>query len=416
MKEKKLFRKDFTMVVIGQIISLFGNAILRFALPLYLLNQTHSPGLFGMVSACSFIPMILLSPIGGLLADRVNKRNIMVILDYGTALLITIYTMWMGKVDLVLLLLVTMVILYGIQGAYQPAVQASIPNLVDQSQLMPANAIINQVSSLSNLVGPVIGGAVFGFWGLRPILYISITCFLVSATMELFIKIPYHKEHVKGTVFTIAKSDLKDSFSFIYHSEPIIWKIACIVSAFNLFLSALIIIGLPVLITQTLSFSEQSGNRLYGYAQGIMAAGGLAGGILAGILGEKLKPEKSYCLLLYTALTLLPIGGVLYAKAPDTISYAVILICCFVMMLLATLFTIEMLAYIQRITPTKLIGKILSCVMCISMCAQPIGQALYGGLFQKFPDHTYVIIGGAAVITGIISLSSRAAFDKIKRT
>ena len=55
MANPRLFRRDFTMVVIGQIISLFGNAVLRFALPLYLLNQTQSPALFGIVSALSLI-------------------------------------------------------------------------------------------------------------------------------------------------------------------------------------------------------------------------------------------------------------------------------------------------------------------------------------------------------------------------
>ena len=79
MKKQILFQKDFTLVVIGQIISLFGNAILRFALPLYLLRETGSPSLFGAVTACSFIPMIIFSLFGGVLADRVNKRNIMVI-------------------------------------------------------------------------------------------------------------------------------------------------------------------------------------------------------------------------------------------------------------------------------------------------------------------------------------------------
>ena len=87
MKDK-LFTRDFSLVVIGQIISLFGNSILRFALPLYLLNETGSASLFGIVTACSFIPMILLSPAGGIVADRVNKRNIMVILDYATSALI----------------------------------------------------------------------------------------------------------------------------------------------------------------------------------------------------------------------------------------------------------------------------------------------------------------------------------------
>lgn len=52
--EQKLFTKDFTLVIIDQIISLFGNATIRFALPLYLLNQTGSSALYGMVTACAF--------------------------------------------------------------------------------------------------------------------------------------------------------------------------------------------------------------------------------------------------------------------------------------------------------------------------------------------------------------------------
>lgn len=83
--QTKLFRRDFTLVVIGQIISLFGNAILRFALPLYLLRETGSSTLFGVVTACSFAPMVILSMVGGVLADRVNKRDIMVGLDFSTA-------------------------------------------------------------------------------------------------------------------------------------------------------------------------------------------------------------------------------------------------------------------------------------------------------------------------------------------
>ena len=93
-----LFKKDFVLVVIGQIISLFGNAAIRFAMPLYLLNQTGSSALFGTVTACAFIPAILLSPVGGIIADRVNKRNIMVILDFLTSIVILVFSLLMGKV------------------------------------------------------------------------------------------------------------------------------------------------------------------------------------------------------------------------------------------------------------------------------------------------------------------------------
>lgn len=192
------------MVVIGQIISLLGNAVLRFALPLYLLNETRSAALFGVVSACSFIPMIILSPSGGIVADRVNKRNIMVVLDFCTAAIALIYTLLVGKIDLTALTIATLILLYGIQGAYSPSVQASIPALVSDEQLIPANSVITLVNSLSSLIGPVIGGAVFGFWGIKPVLEMGIICFFASAVMEIFIHIPFEKkQNSKGILATV---------------------------------------------------------------------------------------------------------------------------------------------------------------------------------------------------------------------
>ena len=177
--QTKLFRRDFTLVVAGQIISLFGNAILRFALPLYLLRQTGSAALFGTVTACSFAPMVLLSMAGGVLADRVNKRNIMVGLDFSTAAIILLFYFALGKLPTVPLFIAVLMLLYGISGTYQPAVQASVPLLVPPDRLMAGNAVINQVNTLSGLLGPVIGGVMFSLWGIDPILLLS--CLLYTS-------------------------------------------------------------------------------------------------------------------------------------------------------------------------------------------------------------------------------------------
>ena len=135
---KKGFSKDFYLVLIGQIISLFGNAVIRFALPLHLLSVTHSPSLLGIVSGFAFLPLAVMSPVGGLIADRVNKRNIMVVLDFFTAGLVLAFLLLSGRVSLVGLILVMLFLLYGISGAYQPSVQASIPLLVTEEAIMPA--------------------------------------------------------------------------------------------------------------------------------------------------------------------------------------------------------------------------------------------------------------------------------------
>ena len=78
----------------------------------------------------------------------------------------------MGSVSLLVLMTVTLMILYGIAGAYQPSVQASVPALVEKEHFMAANSVINTISSLASLLGPVLGGILYSAYGLKPVLWI----------------------------------------------------------------------------------------------------------------------------------------------------------------------------------------------------------------------------------------------------
>lgn len=408
-----MLEKNFIFIILGQIISLFGNAILRFALPLHLLGKTNSAMLFGLVSACSFIPMILLAPIGGIIADRVNKRNIMVILDFLTSAITLLFSILLGKMDLTTLILVMLILLYGIYGTYQPAVQASIPMLLSKEDLIKGNAAINLVSSLSSLTGPIIGGAIYGFWGLYPILYVSILCYALSAIMEIFIKIPFEKREHKGHIFLTGYSDLKESILFIKKERPVIWKIALLSASANLFLSSLIIIAIPVIITQMLGFSEKTGNQLYGYAQGAIAAGSLCGGLLTGIFSKKQNANHLYLFLILAAAALVPIGAGLFLSLPGSVVYAIIVFCCFVMCATSSLFSIRMLSYLQLLTPEHMLGKVTSCTICICMCASPIGQAVYGILLENIGDNISFLFTGVFVILLLITLWNKKIFQEI---
>lgn len=410
MTSRKLWNRDFTLVVIGQIISLFGNSILRFALPLYLLDMTGSSTIYGAVLACSTIPMILLSPVGGILADRVNKRNIMVALDFITTIIILGFSICLGKVDGVILILSIMVLLYAIQGAYQPTVQSSIPSLVNDGQLLSANAVINQVNSLSGILGPVIGGLLYGVWGLPPILLTAGILFFSSAVLEVFIHIPHIPAKSANGIISIVKNDFRESIQFVRNEKPVIWKVMCIVAIFNLFLTSMLLVGMPVLITQILKMSSQ----LYGYAQGALMAGGIVGGIVVGVLGKKIKIHHSYLLLFGTALTIFPIGIVFLIHASAIVSYFTISICAFLFMMISTVFSIQMLAFIQGETPPHLIGKVISCVLMLSLCAQPIGNAMYGVLFDLFSATPWIVIFAVLGISILISTASKKVFLTMK--
>ena len=410
MNRKAIFSKDFILVAIGQIISIFGNQILRYALPLYLLNQTGSSVLFGTILAVSFIPMILLFPIGGIIADRINKRNIMVVLDFGTALLIFLFYLLAGRMDIVPLMAITMMILYGIQGAYQPAVKASVPVLVESEHIMKANSVVDMINSVASMAGPVIGGLLFSILGLMSILYVSIGCFFAAAVMEVFIHIPFQKRKTTGNIIAIGLDDLKESFNFMFRGRPVIWKISLIFAASNLLLTSLILIALPVLITQHLGFALDNANRLYGYAQGVIAAGAVLGGLLAGTLSKKLKAKTSPLLLIGCSSSILLEGIALQTLSSPIGIYIILIVGSGLLLTLHTLFQIQMMTYLQLLTPSNLIGKVISCFMCVVMCTIPLGQFIYGLVFEHIENSTYLPFYVVALIMIGVSVFTRHIF------
>ena len=419
--EKKLFSRDFTLVVAGQIVSLFGNAAIRFALPLYLLNQTGSAALYGMVTACAFLPSMILSPLGGMIADRVNKRNIMVVLDFFTAavllgffLLFTEGGLSSGK-GLTVLLAVTLMILYGIAGAYQPAVQASMPALVEKENLMAANSVINVVSSLASLLGPVLGGLLYSAYGLLPVLVLCAVCFFLSAVMECFIRIPHRKRERGGSVGEMIRQDFSESFRFIRKEKPVVGKGVLVTFGINLFLSAMITVGIPYLVTEVFPLEASLANRLCGFAQGSLAAGGLAGGILAGIFGKRLKIQKAGNLLMACAACVFPIAGALLFIPSGMGNFLVLSVCSFAIMLLATVFSVQVMAFVQAETPPALVGKVISLVMAVNMCAHPLGDGFYGFLFEAFYGLEFVVILFSGTATFLVAFFTRRVYHHMSR-
>lgn len=403
----KLLGKDFALVVAGQIVSLFGNAILRFSLPLFLLRETGSPALFGMVTACSLLPVILLSLLGGVLADRVNKRNIMVFLDFSTAGIIAGFYFLVGRVPTIPLFIVTLMLLYGISGTYQPAVQASIPVLVAKDHILTASAVVNQIGSLASLVGPVTGGWLYGLWGMELILKISVVCFAISAVMELFLTIPYIKRPQEKTALQIVRHDLQDSTHFLRFEKPAFLKVCLVIAGLNLFLSSMVTIGVPVMIVEHWGLS----NQLLGIAQGLLAAGGVLGGLLTALLGKRLQPERAYVFLILCAmLTLLMGAGILWSNTPY-LKYLILSGTGTAITIFSTMFSIQMLAVVQRETPERLIGKVIACIMTLIMCAQPIGQLIYGIFLEQIS--AVPIITGAGAISMCIALYAKKVLSEL---
>ena len=331
----------------------------------------------------------------------------MVALDASTAGLLLLFSLLLGRVPLVPLVAVCLMLLYGIAGAYQPAVQASIPLLAGEEQLTRANAIINMVSTLSALLGPVIGGVVFGAFGIRPILWVSMGCFALSAFMELFIRIPHRPQAAAGGVWATVGRDLGESWRFIRRERPVFLSVVLVLALFNLVLSAALIVGIPVAVVGVLGRSD----GLLGLTQGAMGLGGLFGGLLAACLGSRLKPAWGGRLLLCASLTAAGMGAALLPQTPPTVGYWAVTAMSFAVMVLSTLLTVLFCAVVQGQTPPELLGKVMAFMMAVSNCASPLGQAVYGLLFEALPAWTVLL--GAAAAALLTAGCSRNVFRKL---
>lgn len=410
MKKQILFQKDFTLVVIGQIISLFGNAILRFAAAAVFAERNRiavfvwrGHGVF-IYTNDNFL-IVWRSAGGSGQQEKYNGDS-----DFGTAAIIAVFYLIHGILPIVPIMIVCLMLLYSISGAYQPAVQASIPALLENEQIMRGNAVINMVNTLASLLGPIIGGILFGAWGLVPILLVSTACFLSSAVMEIFIHIPFKKRKSEKSMASIVLDDLKESGRYIKNEKPEFVPVIVILALFNLIFSSVMIVGIPIMVVNILQMSDIS----LGITQGALGLGGLAGGLLGGIIGGRLKLKNGYLLLAGCSVSALVMGIGLFSFVPPLVGYWLITGMSFAAMALSTMFTIQMCSMVQQQTPSHLIGKIMALIMAVANCAAPAGQAMYGLLFDVCSMVPWAIMLGAAVVSIGISLYSKKVFFKLE--
>lgn len=401
---ESLISRSFVSLVIVQIASLFGSAVLRFALPLYVLDLTESATLMAAVTAAAWLPYIVLTPIGGVAADRVNKKRIMAALDAIMAATCVVYLGFEGAIDLVGLSVFALVVLYAAQSVYQPTVQATVPFLVPRQGVVRATAVVSQISALSGLVGPVVGGLVFGLFGIGPVVAVSGVAFALSAVLIVTtVRIPHDAvERSDAGVIRTVLGDISESLSFLRHDRPVILKAIFLAAGINLTLTALILVGTPVVVTQVLGLP----NQYMGFAEGALALGGLAGGIAVGALASRLKIERAPLLLLLATLALVPVAAVLGVPMDPLVAYGVLVASLFASMACATMFSIQAVSFVQMETPGHLVGKVIALMMSLANCAQPVGQLVYGGLFDALRADLVPVVLGTAAVSFVIGLAT----------
>lgn len=393
--------RNFALMVLGQVISILGAALLRFALSLYVLDTTGSEALFATLYAISSIPL-LLAPLGGAIADRFNRRNLMVIFDFTSSAitLCLVLAMGLGGVS-VFLIGAVMVLLSLVSALYTPAVTASVPLLVASDKLESSNGIVQVVQSLSGIAAPILGGFLYGAFNVQTLVIVSSIAFFLSAVMEIFIRIPFVKREQEGHMIGTIAKDLKEGFAFVV-KDPFIFKSMTLAALLNLVLSPLFIVGIPIILRVTM----QSSDKMYGVGMGLVEFAMILGALAVGFFAKRMKMKTLYRWILMLALLLIPIA---MSVAPFMLgmgyipSFSLFILCVIPIAATLSILSIFVITRVQKKTPNENLGKVMAILIGVTQCAAPLGQMIYGVLFKHYSTTLYIPILAVSLVMIILS-------------
>lgn len=410
MKKEKLFTRNFTLLILGQVSSLTGNYILKFALSMYVLEQTGSASIFAGMLSAALLPTVLLSPFGGILADRANRKHIMVALDAlsGLSVLAAGLLLPLGRE---LWVIGALLVLLSVLAAFEsPTVQACVPQMVSPQNLVQGNAVVSQVSAVTSLVTPFLGSLFYTAFGIGPVFAAAVVCFWLTALLECMIHLEYQKPPRTAGIGAIVREDLAVSAHFLRREQPDILKLLLLAALAGMFVSGTAVVGFPYLVRTVLGLSA----TYYGAAESAMGAAAILGSLCAGLLGKKLRVRDMAATFLSFGLSLFPIGLSFLLPVGRMARYGVLLFFFCVCQLGVCIFSTYAITLIQQRTPKQLMGKVMSCVFTLSMCAHPVGQVVYGALFDCFSDSVYWVLIPTGMLICLIAVASRGFLKRME--
>ena len=410
MKKEKLFTRNFTLLILGQVSSLTGNYTLKFALSMYVLEQTGSASIFAGMLSAALLPTVLLSPFGGILADRANRKHIMVALDAlsGLSVLAAGLLLPLGRE---LWVIGALLVLLSVLAAFEsPTVQACVPQMVSPQNLVQGNAVVSQVSAVTSLVTPFWGSLFYTAFGIGPVFAAAVVCFWLTALLECMIRLEYQKPPRTAGIGAIVREDLAVSVHFLRREQPDILKLLLLAALAGMFVSGTAVVGFPYLVRTVLGLSA----TYYGAAESAMGAAAILGSLCAGLLGKKLRVRDMAAIFLSFGLSLFPIGFSFLLPVGRMARYGVLLFFFCVCQLGVCIFSTYAITLIQQRTPEQLMGKVMSGVFTLSMCAQPVGQLVYGALFDCFSDSVYWVLIPTGMLICLIAVASRGFLKRME--
>ena len=400
---------DFRFLIAGQFASTIGDYCYAVALPWLVLSNHGSAALLGTVLACYGVPRTVLIPVGGILADKIGPRTLMMLADLGRCLLVAVLALLAARHTASLVALGPTAALIGAgEGLFLPASYSILPSLLDGERLGVGNALSSAAVQAGSLLGPSVGGALVAITGASTAAFvIDAVSFAVSALTLALIRPAAEQAGAMLSGLRSASDEGRQHLEAPASEEAqenvlkllVRWRpmrvILLVTIAANLAGGGMSEVALPSLA------HARWGAGGYGALLACFAAGALIGTLGATRTTSVSKPAIFISVLFMVnalADALIPFAG---GQVGAAIAF-------FVAGATNGMANVVAITMVQKAIPPTLTGRIIGAVMLCSFGSFPLSVAVTGLLVRHFGPVPFFPVAGATLALALLyGLSQR---------
>ena len=388
-----LRRPGFRRFWIGMVASVLGFQIMTVAQGWLVYDLTDSKLYLGYVGLAAGLPAIVLNLIGGVVADKVDQRKLLIVTQTLSGLImLTLATLVLADLVQIWHVMVTAFLTGSVQAFDAPSRQALFPRLIEREDMMNAVALNSMVWQGTRVIGPAIGGIIIGTrLGISPGFYAAFLGFLLMAVMVSTLRLPPATRET-GSSFI---QDMAQGLNFVRTNRIFTFLIG--MTFFNSVFGMSYIFLFPVFARDTF----EAGTSGMGYLSAATGLGALLGTLVTASLGD--FKRKGWLLL--GGAVLFGVFLILFAATSEFIaSLPLALVLVFLAGASTSIYMITVMSTLQTLVPNELRGRVMG-IYGMTWSLLPVG-AMQAGAIAEYTSASFAVgVGGGAVILFAVGMS-----------
>jgi Na+/melibiose symporter-like transporter len=292
-----LRNRDFSLLWLGGLISLAGDWTLNIGLPIALFAMTRSIPVLSAALVAGMLPNVLFGSVAGVFVDRWDRRRTLIVSNLLLAALL-LPILLVRSASLIWVIYPIMFLESCLEQFTRPAQSALLPSLVGAEHIAPANSLLSVSSNIARLLGPALGGVIAAFFGLAGVVLVDGASFLLAALLIALIgwrasastqlaEPAELAERIGEHPFTKGVREWLDGLRVIFH-ERVLALIFAVIAITSIGEGVMAVLFVVFVVTSLGGDAQALGGTM-----SAQAVGGLIGGALCGLLGNRLVSRWS---------------------------------------------------------------------------------------------------------------------------